>query len=569
MAFSLDGLMELRQPEVTTVIRWMLRAVLVVVLAWLVRRKPEPEEDEEEEEPQEDRWSNVRRGGAKARPASTRSMARLQPPRPRDPYQPRDLRQRRNFGGPEQGGGGGSGAGGGQVDFDAVIEKMSKPKDMWEMRKEGAPQILRHKPEDSSPGSLSAPLPGAGNASGPSALAGLLASVGHSGLGEQKKREPLKLSKPSSSTAYAAGKENMLHGHERPVTCITWNADGNLLFTCGKDKIVCVWTVPEGEHLGTYKGHNGAVWSCSVTSDSRWLVTSGADRLVIVWEARASQELARVELPGVVRCVEWADRCGSTAEGDSKRFATCHNKFGSHPAAVMIWQFNGTTIEQLLSIETLPGPANQVRWGGEQMVASAHENGELVFWRADTGAETRRLKAHDQAVSKFEFSQDGELVATVSRDMSVRIWDLAEGADFKKLYQVDTDRPLNDVALGPLTRAVATGPSEQRPTCCTVIAAGGQDARDVTTSSSTAEQFGTLLFKLGTGEEFPCELQGDGVTKGHFGPVHTLAFARDGSAIASGSEDGCVRLHFFGANGSASPAAASPAAADAAAPTPS
>jgi len=82
-----------------------------------------------------------------------------------------------------------------------------------------------------------------------------------------------------------------------------------------------------------------------------------------------------------------------------------------------------------------------------------------------------------------------------------------------------------------------------------VIAAGGQDARDVTTTSSSTDQFGTLLFKLGTAAELPCDLEADGVTKGHFGPVHTLAFSSDGSAIASGSEDGCVRLHLFAGSG--------------------
>eukprot|EP00413_Alexandrium_margalefii_P016308 CAMPEP_0204538580 /NCGR_PEP_ID=MMETSP0661-20131031/16116_1 /ASSEMBLY_ACC=CAM_ASM_000606 /TAXON_ID=109239 /ORGANISM="Alexandrium margalefi, Strain AMGDE01CS-322" /LENGTH=40 /DNA_ID= /DNA_START= /DNA_END= /DNA_ORIENTATION= len=35
------------KPEATTVIRWLLRVVLVVFLAWLVRRRPEQEEEEE------------------------------------------------------------------------------------------------------------------------------------------------------------------------------------------------------------------------------------------------------------------------------------------------------------------------------------------------------------------------------------------------------------------------------------------------------------------------------------------------------------------------------------------
>merc|ERR1711935_1219933 len=91
---------------------------------------------------------------------------------------------------------------------------------------------------------------------------------------------------------------------------------------------------------------------------------------------------------------------------------------------------------------------------------------------------------------------------------------------------------------------------------CSVIAAGGQDIRDVAMSSSSSDQFTTLLLRLGDSpqllpEEKPGEngdIASNGAehangassgpddlpaafapTKGHFGPVHTLAFTSDGS----------------------------------------
>mmetsp|Transcript_72179 Transcript_72179/g.188266 ORF Transcript_72179/g.188266 Transcript_72179/m.188266 type:complete len:518 (-) Transcript_72179:45-1598(-) len=508
------SLFDLQKPDATTVIRWVLRVVLVVFLAWLVRRRPEQDEEEEEEEAYD-----ARRPAAKPRGAGVRSAPRIQQPRREHPYpqpgQVGGVRQRRPL----------SGADGG-MDFDAVIDKMSKPKEMWEVRKEGsAPQILpRADVEPLRPTKIPpAPRPG---------------------------REG-----DAKAGAAASATEKQLRGHERPVTMITWNRDGNLIFTCGKDKIVCVWSFPEGEQLGTYTGHQGAVWACSVTADSRWLVTSGADRLVIVWEARTSRELARVELPGVVRFVEWAGGAGGAANPPvSERFATCHNRFGGHPPAVTVWRFNGNdpsvqtngkAIEELLQITTLPTAACQVKWGrGDYLVASAHDNGELVFWRSDTGAEVKRLKAHDQGISRFEFNHDRELVATVSHDASVKIWDVGKGSDWGLLYTSQTDRALNAVAFGPLAHAAAVGDAAKRPDKVCIICAGGQDARDVALSGTATEQFGTLLFKLGK-EPTPCALEADGVTKGHFGPVHTLAFARDGSAIASGSEDGCVRTLLF------------------------
>lgn len=56
----------------------------------------------------------------------------------------------------------------------------------------------------------------------------------------------------------------MLHGHERAVTQIKYNRDGDLLFSVAKDHIPTVWFSSNGERLGTYNGHGGAVWCVDV-----------------------------------------------------------------------------------------------------------------------------------------------------------------------------------------------------------------------------------------------------------------------------------------------------------------
>lgn len=56
----------------------------------------------------------------------------------------------------------------------------------------------------------------------------------------------------------------MLHGHERAVTQIKYNKDGDLLFSVAKDVKPTVWFSANGERLGTYNGHGGAVWCVDV-----------------------------------------------------------------------------------------------------------------------------------------------------------------------------------------------------------------------------------------------------------------------------------------------------------------
>jgi translation initiation factor 3 subunit I len=53
-------------------------------------------------------------------------------------------------------------------------------------------------------------------------------------------------------------------GHERSLTQIKFNKEGDLLFSCSKDHVINVWFVHNGERLGTYDGHNGTVWTIDV-----------------------------------------------------------------------------------------------------------------------------------------------------------------------------------------------------------------------------------------------------------------------------------------------------------------
>lgn len=53
-------------------------------------------------------------------------------------------------------------------------------------------------------------------------------------------------------------------GHERSLTQIKFNKEGDLLFSCSKDHVINVWFSHNGERLGTYDGHSGAVWTIDV-----------------------------------------------------------------------------------------------------------------------------------------------------------------------------------------------------------------------------------------------------------------------------------------------------------------
>merc|ERR1739844_69728 len=138
-----------------------------------------------------------------------------------------------------------------------------------------------------------------------------------------------------------------------------------------------------------------------------------------------------------------------------------------------------------------------------------------------TNKKTYVSKDHTKAISDLQLSQDGTMLISSSKDMTAKIFD---AKNLEPLKTFKTERPVNSAAVSPIREHVVLG--------------GGQDAMDVTTTSTKIGKFDARFFHMVFEEEF-------GRVKGHFGPINSVVFSPDGSGYASGGEDGYVRLHNF------------------------
>lgn len=69
----------------------------------------------------------------------------------------------------------------------------------------------------------------------------------------------------------------VLHGHDRALTQIKYNREGDLIFSSSKDQKPNVWFSVNGERLGTFNGHHGAVWCIDVDWTSTKVITGSGD----------------------------------------------------------------------------------------------------------------------------------------------------------------------------------------------------------------------------------------------------------------------------------------------------
>lgn len=313
-----------------------------------------------------------------------------------------------------------------------------------------------------------------------------------------------------------------MKGHERPLTFLKYNREGDLLFSCAKDHNPTVWYADNGERLGTYRGHNGAVWSCDISWDSSRLITGSADQTVKLWDVKKGEQLYTFNFDAPARSVNFS-------VGDKLAVITT-DPFMEKTSAIHVKRIaediDEQTNESALVMRGPSGRINRAVWGLlNKNIISCGEDAIIRVWDPVTGQEIMSTKdhenGHNNAITSLCFSADKSHFLTGSLDKSAKLWD-TRSLTLIKTYI--TGRPVNAVTMSPLLDHVVLG--------------GGQDASTVTTSDHRAGKFEAKFFDKILEEEI-------GGVKGHFGPINALAFNPDGKSFASGGEDGYARLHHF------------------------
>ena len=286
-----------------------------------------------------------------------------------------------------------------------------------------------------------------------------------------------------------------LDGHGGLVCSVCWSPDGRSLASGCSDSAVRIWDTDSGHVRRRLAGHIGSVDAVSWSWDGRRLVSGSFDQSVRIWDADSGKELRRLEgHTGRVSSVCWSPDGSWLASGSNDR-------------TVRIWALaerasrsaGGEGLEayvarQAATVGRAKGRAIAALW-----VPNLREaEGDCLGVLRGSGAEGNEGLAPGLALLPGRHR-----LATCSPDRSVRVWDLASGAE---LWKRTSDRNA-DIASSPDGRWLASASVD-----CTVWvwdAESGQERRRLA---------------------------------GHTDEVFSVAWAPDGRWLASGSKDRTVRI---------------------------
>ena len=303
-----------------------------------------------------------------------------------------------------------------------------------------------------------------------------------------------------------------------------------------------VWYTEDGRRLGNYVGHNGAVSTCDVSRDTELLLTGSADSSAKLWDVKTGECHATWGFDAPCKAVAFALGDGMAALST--------DPFMSREPAIHLVSVNredpsssgnndgedgggggggdggsggsGGGRGILRKLSGFKGRTNRVAFtDGNACLLSAGEDGVLRRWDVETGQVRDEAEVAEGPLTDLQLSADGTHLVVSSLDTRARLID-AVSLEVLKTYQTGTNA--NAAAI--------------HPTFPHVLVGGGQEASQVTTTSSRAGKFEARFFHTVYAEEV-------GHVRGHFGPINAVAFAPDGRSFATGGEDGYVRLHHF------------------------
>ncbi|KAK5657213.1 hypothetical protein OQA88_3271 [Cercophora sp. LCS_1] len=140
-----------------------------------------------------------------------------------------------------------------------------------------------------------------------------------------------------------------------------------------------------------------------------------------------------------------------------------------------------------------------------KLVASGSRDKTIKIWDMATGACMQTLEGHGSFVRSVAFSPDSKLIASGSHDDTVKIWDTATGACMQTLK-----------GHGSFVRSVAFSPDSK------LVASGSYDKTVKIWDMATGACMQTL--------------------EGHGSSVNSVAFSPDSKLVASGSYDKTVKI---------------------------
>jgi len=221
-----------------------------------------------------------------------------------------------------------------------------------------------------------------------------------------------------------------LTGHTASVLSIAVSPDGQMLASGSADTTIKLWNLVTGEEVTTLTGHTASVLSIAVSPDGQTLASGSADTTIKLWNLATGEEVTTLEgKSGPV--------FSTCFVGNSGNLVSIHN--GPRATRQMkIWnlasreQTSIATYEDMLALAvSSDGEAIALGGGGistERAILILDSSSKEPLNLFESGSQFSSY--HQDTVYCVEFASNNRIIASGSRDCTIKLWGIPEPLTF-------------------------------------------------------------------------------------------------------------------------------------------
>jgi RNA polymerase sigma factor (sigma-70 family) len=313
-----------------------------------------------------------------------------------------------------------------------------------------------------------------------------------------------------------------LPGHRSSVSGVAYSPDGKALATCGKDGNIRLWEVATGKEIRHWVADHAknplfrGQMALAFSPDGKSLICVEADRTLRHWELATGEELRSFGAPPQ----QTIHPSNHSFSADGRFLA-----YRVNARDVRLCTADG---KEILLQQIASQPFSQPQGGGlafslDSRYLAGWQRDAIRLWETESGREVLEFAKLPGGASSVTFSPDGTALAAAGDGGVMCLWDVATGQARRRLG--DTAREVNR-HLNPF---------------------GGRnpDTKAAGLSAVAFSRDGNRLFGGDSkdGSLYVWDLEGDRPPRklnAHRERISCLALSRDGTALASASDDGTV-----------------------------
>ncbi len=201
-----------------------------------------------------------------------------------------------------------------------------------------------------------------------------------------------------------------------PPTAIAADASGKQFATTGKDGVIHLWNAAAGKPVRDFSGHTGQVTALAFSTDGARLASTAADKTVRVWDLATGTLFIQIETPAPPAAVAWGmgDKQLAVAGGDNP---------------IHLWELPLQPGGPAKALKDLNGHSQPVTSlaafdGGKQLLSGSADK-SVRHWALTQNRMARQMD-HGAPVTAVAVSPNGKTFASAG-GISAKLWSADRG----------------------------------------------------------------------------------------------------------------------------------------------